>query len=251
MPGFIHGELEQKILILYILSRLAEPVPFDMLLDMSLCDDGIHYFDFTERLSELVDTGHVTCLEEKLYRITDKGRRTAEICETELPYTVRMRCNRNADKCNRVLRRQEQVRTSAEARLNGTFTARMILDDDIGNLMDLQVMAPDKTFADKLIRHFQRNPERVYHRLMNLLLAEEAEPEQSPEKPESVTTPGNPETVTPPRKPENVTPPGNPETVTVPQKPETVTPPEKPEGGTIPKTSEVISAPTPDEPEKR
>ena len=224
MPGFIHGELEQKILILYILSRLTEPVPFDMLLDMSLCDDGIHYFDFTERLSELVDTGHVACPEEKLYRITDKGRRTAEICETELPYTVRMRCNRNADKCNRALRRQEQVRSSAEARLNGTFTARMILDDDIGNLMDLQVMAPDKAFADKLIRHFQGNPERLYHRLMNLLLAEEPEPGQAAEKAETVTSP---------------------------EKPETVTSPEKAEGGTIPETPEVISAPAPDEPETR
>ena len=197
MPGFIHGELEQKILILYILSRLTEPVPFDMLLDMSLCDDGIHYFDFTERLSELVDTGHVACPEEKLYRITDKGRRTAEISETELPYTVRMRCNRNADKCNRALRRQEQVRSSTEARLNGTFTARMILDDDIGNLMDLQVMAPDKAFADKLIRHFQGNPERLYHRLMNLLL-EEPEAKQAPEKAETVTAPEKPETVTAP-----------------------------------------------------
>ena len=251
MPGFIHGELEQKILILYILSRLAEPVPFDMLLDMSLCDDGIHYFDFTERLSELVDTGHVACPEEKFYRITDKGRRTAGICETELPYTVRMRCNRNADKCNRALRRQEQVRSSAEARLNGTFTARMILDDDIGNLMDLQVMAPDKTFADKLIRHFQRNPERLYHRLMNLLLEEEPEPEQSPEKPESVTAPETPKTVTAPQKPENVTPPGKPESVTPPGKPESVTASGKPEGGTIPETPEVISAPAPDEPETR
>ena len=224
MPGFIHGELEQKILILYILSRLAEPVPFDMLLDMSLCDDGIHYFDFTERLSELVDTGHVACPEEKLYRITDKGRRTAEICETELPYTVRVRCNRNADKCNRALRRQGQVRSSAEARLNGTFTARMILDDDIGNLMDLQVMAPDKAFADKLIRHFQGKPERLYHRLMNLLLEEEPEPEQAAEKAETVTSQ---------------------------EKPETVTAPGKTEGGTIPENPEVISAPETDEPEKR
>ncbi|MBR0281007.1 MAG: DUF4364 family protein, partial [Oscillibacter sp.] len=212
-------ELEQKILILYILSRLAEPVPFDMLLDMSLCDDGIHYFDFTERLSELVDTGHVACPEEKLYRITDKGRRTAGICETELPYTVRMRCNRNADKCNRVLRRQEQVRTSAEARLNGTFTARMILDDDIGNLMDLQVMAPDKAFADKLIRHFQGNPERLYHRLMNLLLAEEPEPGQVAEKAETVASPEKPENVTAPKKPETVTAPASPNAIHFSQNP--------------------------------
>lgn len=187
MPGFIHGELEQKILILYILSRLSEPVPFDSLLDLSLCDDGIDYFDFTERLSELLDTGHVASPEKRRYVITDKGRRTAEICETELAQSVRTRCRRNAERCNRALRRLEQVRATVEPRLNGTFTARLILDDDMGNLMDLQVMAPDKKLADALVTRFRRNPERTYHRLMNLLLQDE------PETPENSTKPDAPE----------------------------------------------------------
>ena len=174
MPGFIHGELEQKILILYILSRLSEPVPFETLLDLALCDDGMRYFDFAERLAELVDTGHVVGPEGG-YVITEKGRRTAEICEAELPYTVRMRCDENADACNRALRREEQVRASVEARRNGTFTVRMILDDDIGNLMDLQVVAPEKALADALAERFRKNPERIYTRLMDLLLQDPAE----------------------------------------------------------------------------
>ena len=179
MPGFIHGELEQKILILYILARLSEPVPFETLLDLSLCDDGISYFDFTERLHELVETGHV-CADSGRYVIMDKGRRTAEICEAELPYTVRMRCDLNTDKCNRALRRQEQVRSSIEPRLNGTFTVRMVLDDDIGNLMDLQVVAPQEALARTLCERFQHNPERIYTRLMDLLLEEEpGNPEES------------------------------------------------------------------------
>ena len=179
MPGFIHGELEQKILILYILSRLSEPVPFDTLLDLALCDDGIRYFDFAERLAELVDTGHVAGPEGG-YVITEKGRRTAEICVAELPYTVRMRCDENADACNRALRREEQVRASVEARRNGTFTVRMALDDNIGNLMDLQVVAPEKALADALAERFRTNPERIYTRLMNLLLQENLEEETAP-----------------------------------------------------------------------
>ncbi len=179
MPGFIHGELEQKILILYILSRLSEPVPFETLLDLALCDDGLRYFDFAERLAELVDTGHVVGPEGG-YAITEKGRRTAEICEAELPYTVRMRCDENADACNRALRRAEQVRAFVEARRNGAFTVRMILDDDIGNLMDLQVVALEKTLADALAERFRKNPERIYTRLMDLLLTENATPESAP-----------------------------------------------------------------------
>lgn len=189
MPGFIHGELEQKVLILYILSRLSEPVPFETLLDLSLCDDGIRYFDFTERLSELVDTGHVVGPEGG-YVITEKGRRTAEICEEELPYTVRMRCDESAEACNRAMRREEQVRVGAEARRNGTFTVHMVLDDDIGNLMDLQVMAPEKALADAIAERFRKNPERIYSRLMDLLLREDlAEKPEEPAAAESESAP--------------------------------------------------------------
>lgn len=172
MPGFIHGELEQKILILYVLSRLAEPVPFDTVLDLSLCDEGISYFDFTERLRELVERGHVELDADECYSVTDKGRRTADICQEELPYTVRIRCDRNAEARNRVMKRQEQVRATVKPRPNGTFTVRMALDDDIGNLMDLQVVAPQRELAEHIVERFQRTPERIYSRLMDILVQE-------------------------------------------------------------------------------
>ena len=177
MPGFIHGELEQKILMLYVFAHLDEPVPFETALDLCLCDDGIRYFDFTERLRELIDTGHIALSDSNRYAITEKGRRDAEICAGELPYTVRTRCERATEACNRAMRRQEQVRSSVEPRPNGTFTVRMVLDDDIGNLMDLQVVAPQKQLADTIAQRFQRHPERLYSRLMDLLLQEETEPE--------------------------------------------------------------------------
>ena len=94
--GFIHDKLEIKFLILYIAARVIEPVPFDTLLDLTLCDDAIDYFDFSECLADLVKTGHLTLDElSGLYAITDKGRRNSEICETSLPYSVRLRCDKN------------------------------------------------------------------------------------------------------------------------------------------------------------
>lgn len=179
MPGFIHGELEQKILILYVLSRLAEPAPFETVLDLSLCDDGINYFDFTQRLRELSETGHIS-EDGGRYAITDKGRRTSEICEEELPYTIRRHCDERARECNRKMKRQEQVRAWVRTRPNGTFTVRMILDDDIGNLMDLQVVAPQRELAETLSERFQRNPERIYTRLMNLLMTPDASEKSAP-----------------------------------------------------------------------
>ena len=183
MPAFIHGELEQKILILYVFARLADAIPFETALDLCLFDDGMQYFDFTERLHELVDSGHLTLSEDRLYAITDKGRRDAEICAGDLPYTVRARCDRTTSACNRALRRQEQVRSWVSTRPNGTFTVHMLLDDDIGNLMDLRVVAPERQLADTLSRRFRENPERIYSRLMDVLLQEEQEASEASQPP--------------------------------------------------------------------
>ena len=43
--GFIHDKLDIKILILFILQRLYAPISMDTLAELTLCDDGISYFD--------------------------------------------------------------------------------------------------------------------------------------------------------------------------------------------------------------
>ena len=83
--GFIHDKLEIKFLILYIAARVSEPLPPEGMQELTMCDDGIGYFDFSECLNDLVKTGHLTLSEDGLYSITDKGIRNSQICESSLP----------------------------------------------------------------------------------------------------------------------------------------------------------------------
>ena len=108
--GFIQNELDLKLLVLYIMSRTAAPVTFNQLLDVALCDAGVDYFSLTEVVGHLVETGH---LEQtgQVYAITEKGRRNSEICESSLPYSVRMHCDENLGKLNGALKRAAQVQT--------------------------------------------------------------------------------------------------------------------------------------------
>ena len=71
--GFIHDKLDIKFLILYFMARVAAPIDFPTLTELTVCDDGIGYFEFAEAVSELVESGHLT-LEDGLYSITEKGR---------------------------------------------------------------------------------------------------------------------------------------------------------------------------------
>lgn len=174
MPGFIQDQLEIKFLILYIAARVVEPVPFDTILDLTLCDDAIDYFEFSDCLADLVRTGHLTLSADGLYAITEKGRRNSAICETSLPYSVRVRCDRNLEEWNRKLRRQRQVRASAEQRPNGTYTVKLALNDDKGSVMDLRLMVVDQAQAKAVAQRFRKSPEKLYGQIIRLLLEDEA-----------------------------------------------------------------------------
>ena len=171
MPmGFIQSELDLKLLVLYIMSRVAGPVTFLQLLELALCDEGVDYFSLTEAVGHMVETGQLERDEEQHYSITDKGRRNSEICETSLPYSIRLRCDKNLTRCNRALRRKNQVKSATEPRPNGTYTVSLSLDDDMGNIMDLKLMVPREDMGKLLAARFRRAPEKLYSQIIDLLL---------------------------------------------------------------------------------
>ena len=93
--GFIQDKLEIKFLILYIAARVTEPLTPEDMQDLTMCDDGIDYFDYAECLNDLVKTEHLRLTEEGRYAITDKGMKNSQICESSLPLSVRQRSDRN------------------------------------------------------------------------------------------------------------------------------------------------------------
>ena len=114
-----------------------------------------------------------------LYAITEKGRRNSEICETSLPYSVRLRCDKNLSVCNRALRRKNQVKSSTEPRANGTYTVSLSLDDDMGNVMDLKLMVPREDMGKILAARFRKAPEQLYSEIIDLLLNRDEDDEDT------------------------------------------------------------------------
>ena len=62
--GFIRDKLEIKFLILYIAARIPQPLPLEAVQELTMCDDGIDYFAFSECLNDLVKTEHLELKEE-------------------------------------------------------------------------------------------------------------------------------------------------------------------------------------------
>lgn len=173
-PGFLQDKLDIKMLELYLLARAAGPLDPDLLAELALRHDGVSYFDFAEATAELVESGNIV-LEAGGYVITEKGRENSLACESSLPYSVRRHSDEALSPVNAALRRQAQVRGEKVERPDGSVTARMLLDDDSGNLLTLELLCPSPAQADKLIVSFREKPEKLYNIILSALSEEKEE----------------------------------------------------------------------------
>ena len=163
--GFISDKLEIKFLILYIASRLVEPVPFEVLQDLAMCDGGVDYFDFSECLADLVRTEHLKQT-GNIYTITDKGRRNSGICETSLPYSVRMEAEQKLAQCNEQLKRRSLVGATIKPREKGGYEVTLSLSDELDELMSLRLLVTRQDMALDLQKRFREHAEELYSKIL-------------------------------------------------------------------------------------
>ena len=171
--GFIHDMMDVKVLILFVAARASYPMTNQEIYELCYQDECLSYFDVCTAIPELVDSGHLRQTEDDRYEITDKGRNNGKLTEDSIAFTVRQRAENAVARFNRQLRRSSFVKTQIIPREGGDHSVMMILDDEVGNLMTLELVAPDQRQAVRLGKLFEKKAETVYSLIMTELLDEE------------------------------------------------------------------------------
>ena len=168
--GFIHDMMDVKVLILFVAGRVQYPMSAQEVYELCYQDECLSYFDVCTALPEMVASGHMSQSEDERYAITEKGKETGKLTEDSLAYSVRQRAENAIDKFNRQLRRQSFVKSQVVPKENGEYTIVMTLDDEMGNLMRLELLAPNQRQALRLGRLFEEKGEMTYNLIMTQLL---------------------------------------------------------------------------------
>ena len=173
--GFIHDMLDVKVLILFVMARVNYPVTSNEVYELCYQDECLSYFDVCTAIPEMVKSGHLKEQEDQKYAITDKGRADGSLTEDSIAFTVKQRAENAVSRFNRQIRRSSYVKTQVVSREEGDCSVILSLDDDMGNLMTLELQAPDSRQATRLSKLFERKAENVYNLIMTELLDEEDE----------------------------------------------------------------------------
>ena len=171
--GFIHDMMDVKVLILFVASRSGYPMTCQEVYELCYQDDCLSYFDVCTAIPEMVKSGHLKEMEGERYEITPKGKEAGVLTEDSIAFTVKQRAENAVARFNRQMRRSSFVRTQVIPREAGDYSVIMSLDDEAGNLMTLELAAPDQRQAVRLSRLFEKKAEAVYSLTMAELLDDE------------------------------------------------------------------------------
>ena len=171
--GFIHDMMDVKVLILFVMARVNYPVNIQQIYELCYQDDCLSYFDVCDAVPQMVKSGHVKEAEDGCYLITDKGKADGSLTEDSIAFTVKQRAENAVARFNRQIRRSSFVKTQILPRESGDYSVIMALDDEMGNLMTLELVAPNQRQAVRLGKLFEKKAEAVYNLTMAELLDDE------------------------------------------------------------------------------
>ena len=172
--GFIHDMLDVKVLILFVMARVLYPVNEQKIYELCYQDDCLSYFDVRQAIPQMVESGHLEQTEEG-FVITENGREAGAVTEDSIAYPVMQRTLAAVERFNREIRRDSFIRTEIIPQKNGDFSVVMGLDDEVGNLMTLELMAPSQKQARCLTRAFHKHADLLFQNIMSQLLEDSAE----------------------------------------------------------------------------
>ena len=168
--GFIHEELDLKILILYILSKLKGPINIYSLFEICKCDNAVGYFDYSECLNDLIGNENIAVSEEddENVLITDKGRQNALAVGGNLPNSVRNKAQWLIEDANEEIVRASLVKTSYITEGSDSKVA-LSLSDGVSEILSLSMLCSDEKLALKIRKNFKKNAERYFNDILRML----------------------------------------------------------------------------------
>lgn len=173
--AFIHGELDIKLFLLYVLSKLPNPIDRNELIGICSVDGGVGWFEFAEFLEELVKTGHVEKLKDGRYMISEDGKKAAETTQTGVPFSVRMKADLAISEVAKKMRRDAAIESETEKDPEGGVKLRLGLSDGKGEILKLELLSPDEKTAAAMSTYFRKYAEEIYMNIVDMLLTEENE----------------------------------------------------------------------------
>ena len=167
---------ENKLLVLYGIKSLRQPISKTQLTEIILENNFINYFTLQQYISELETAEFVEYIEKnnkKLITITTKGENVLSIFNDRISPIKRDIIDNYISKTIDNIKKELTIHSDYTIEKNNSFIVNLKALEDETLLIDLKISVPTKKQATSLCNRWKENPSDIYTKIVQVLFSDE------------------------------------------------------------------------------
>jgi len=163
---------ENKVLILYILNKLENPITNDGLLRLVLSVMDMNYFYFQQFLLDLLENQYIARFDidgKHTYSITEKGQEALELTNDMLPGIMKLKVDTSFQSELTSTAEEESIVAEFTPRSENDYTVTCKINENNTCIFEVSVFAGSREEAKKIVDNWKENAYRIYPEILNSL----------------------------------------------------------------------------------
>ena len=162
-----------KLIILYILNRVAFPLSHSQLEEIILEKEYTNYFTLQETIRELLDVSYISA--EKTgsrtqYSITDSGKDALSYFENRISQTIRGEIDAYLKEHSFQMKNETSISSEILKVPGEEYYIHGLIKDGASVLLEVKVAVPEEDQAMTGIAAWEKNCQQIYENIMSRLL---------------------------------------------------------------------------------
>ena len=163
---------ENKLLVLYVIKSLKQPISNTQLTEIILENNFINYFTLQQYISELEYSNFVKYIEKnekKLISITDKGEKVLSFFNDRIAPIKRDIIDNYISPTIENIKKELTIYSDYTIDNNDSYIVNLRAFEDESLLIDLKVSVPSKKQANALCSKWKDDPSTIYTKIIQSL----------------------------------------------------------------------------------
>lgn len=167
---------ESKILLLYILKKVAKPISHNELLELVLSIVDMNYFYFQQFLLDLLEDNYIVKYQNEnvdIYEITDEGKNAIELTIDIVPGILKLQVDSKFKENLESVKDKFSISAEYTPLTERSFAVRCKIVENNITIFDVQAHAGSKAQAKKIVESWNTNATEIYPKILEILVNEE------------------------------------------------------------------------------
>ena len=166
------NQVENKILLLYILNKVGKPISHNELLELVTSVIDLNYFVFQEFLSELIEDSFIISFKKEdndIYEITEEGKNALSLTIDTVPGIYKLSVDSKFKENLDSLKDKYSISATYTPINEKEYTIKLKINENNNSIFELSAYAGSKEQAKKIVDNWNNNAEYVYPKILELL----------------------------------------------------------------------------------